>query len=219
MKRKILFYALLSTPLLAIYGVVPFYIFDILSLENSFYLLIGITLSVFAFWIKNYILIYVFKLKQVFVYFISYCLAFLSKFVFAIIGAPLFAFREEISPYVVYPAIVTIALNTLVIYILFNLKKQKEKKETDQKNSELLVQNLTAEKQSLKQQLQPHFLFNALSVLKSLINEDANAAEQYVVQLSEFLRYSVDEHNTEKVLIKDEMQFVNNYLALQKIRF
>lgn len=219
MKRKILIYALLSTPLLAVYGVAPFYIFEILSLNNSFYLLLGIYLSVIFFWIKNYLLIYVFKLKKILVYCLSYFLAFFSKFIFLLLGAPLFAFKEELSPYVVYPAIVTIALNTLVIYILFNLKKENEKKETDKKNSELLVQNLTAEKQSLKQQLQPHFLFNALSVLKSLINEDANAAEKYVVQLSEFLRYSVDEHYTEKVLIKDEMQFVNNYLALQKIRF
>lgn len=210
---------LLSTPLLAIYGAAPFYIFKILSLKNSIFLLLSITISVLFFWVKNYILIYKLKLKTIFVYLISYFLAFFTKYIFLIIGAPLLAFRDEMSPYIIYPTIITIALNTLVIYILFNLKIEHEKKRIDEKNAALLVQNLTAEKQLLKQQLQPHFLFNALSVLKSLIHIDISSAENYVIQLSDFLRYSIDAHNTEKVFVKDEMKFVNDYLALQKIRF
>ncbi|MEM7658648.1 MAG: histidine kinase, partial [Bacteroidota bacterium] len=85
--------------------------------------------------------------------------------------------------------------------------------------AELSIQKLKAENQTLAQQLQPHFLFNALSVLKSLIQEDADLAEDYTVKLSDFLRYGVESHQTDLVSLKEEMEFVNNYLSLQKIRF
>ncbi|MEL6847170.1 MAG: histidine kinase, partial [Bacteroidota bacterium] len=81
------------------------------------------------------------------------------------------------------------------------------------------LEKLEAENQVLMRQLQPHFLFNALSILKSLIQENASMAETYTVKLSDFLRYAVESHQAEMVSIADEMAFVENYVALQKIRF
>ena len=78
---------------------------------------------------------------------------------------------------------------------------------------------MEAQKQVLMQQLNPHFLFNALSVLKSLIKEDADVAEDYSIKLSDFLRYSVESHKTELVRLSDELKFVKDYIELQKVRF
>ena len=71
----------------------------------------------------------------------------------------------------------------------------------------------------LLQQLQPHFLFNALSTLKSLISENPTKAEDYTVRLSEFLRYSIQAKNNEVVLLADSIKFTEDYVELQKVRF
>ena len=71
----------------------------------------------------------------------------------------------------------------------------------------------------LVQQLQPHFLFNALSTLKSLISENPSKAEDYTVRLSEFLRYSFQSKNNELVLLADSIKFTEDYVELQKVRF
>ena len=71
---------------------------------------------------------------------------------------------------------------------------------------ELKWQNTEAQKQVLMQQLQPHFLFNALSTLKSLISENPKEAEIYTLQLSDFLRYTVQSKNQELVTLEKELQ-------------
>jgi two-component system, LytTR family, sensor kinase len=52
-----------------------------------------------------------------------------------------------------------------------------------------------------------------------LINENTELAENYAVKLSNFLRYSVDSHKAELVSLKEELQFANDYIELQKVRF
>lgn len=71
----------------------------------------------------------------------------------------------------------------------------------------------------LRQQIQPHFLFNALTTLKSLYKKDIKLGDEYLMHLANFLRVSVS--NTEKstALVKDEIDFCLNYLKMQKIRF
>jgi two-component system LytT family sensor kinase len=78
---------------------------------------------------------------------------------------------------------------------------------------------LEAQRLMLLQQLQPHFIFNALSTLKSLISEDPSKAEDYTVRLSEFLRYSFQSKNNELVLLADSIKFTEDYVELQKVRF
>ena len=92
------------------------------------------------------------------------------------------------------------------------------------KQSELEVfrlQSANAEttNQLLKQQIQPHFLFNALNTLKTLIRKQPDVAENYLIQLSEFLRASISGHRTDTVSLKDEIKLCENYMDMQKIRF
>jgi LytS/YehU family sensor histidine kinase len=71
----------------------------------------------------------------------------------------------------------------------------------------------------LRYQLNPHFLFNALNSIRASIDEDSRRAKRLVTEFSEFLRYSLLNNNSIKVALKDEIEAVRNYLAIEKIRF
>ncbi|MDX8341145.1 histidine kinase [Draconibacterium sp. IB214405] len=112
-----------------------------------------------------------------------------------------------------------VILNTLVLmmqnFVLVNYAKTKAEIE----NSRLKVANVEASNQLLRQQIHPHLLFNALSILLSLIMTDTKAAEKYLINLSDFLRRSISNQNKKIVKIEDELKFCNEYIELQKVRF
>lgn len=83
----------------------------------------------------------------------------------------------------------------------------------------LQTANAETTNQLLKQQVQPHFLFNALNTLKSLIKKQPDVAENYLIQLSDFLRASISGHRTDVVPIREELRLCENYMDMQKIRF
>jgi hypothetical protein len=76
-----------------------------------------------------------------------------------------------------------------------------------------------AQLEMLRYQLNPHFLFNALNSIRALVDEDATRAKRMITQLSEFLRYSLLHESTKKIPLRDELEAVRNYLAIEKIRF
>lgn len=86
-------------------------------------------------------------------------------------------------------------------------------------NAELRMKSLQAQHEKLKGQLHPHFLFNSLTALKSLIRRDPALAESYLVKLSEFLRFSMAHNEQNVVALQDELKFSLYYLDMQKIRF
>ena len=75
------------------------------------------------------------------------------------------------------------------------------------------------ELKTLRSQLNPHFMFNALNSIRALIREDPESAQTAVTKLSNILRYSLKIEKTETVPFEDEMQAVADYLALESIRF
>ncbi|MEO6992515.1 MAG: histidine kinase [Lacunisphaera sp.] len=82
-----------------------------------------------------------------------------------------------------------------------------------------LVANVKeAELRALKSQVNPHFLFNSLNSLRALIDEDAPRAREAVTRLANILRYSLQSGQVETVSLKDELNAVQDYLALEQIR-
>ncbi|MFT5595893.1 MAG: hypothetical protein ACI8QH_000681 [Flammeovirgaceae bacterium] len=73
--------------------------------------------------------------------------------------------------------------------------------------------------QSLKDQLNPHFLFNSLNVLSNLIYEDPDQANAFIEKLSKIYRYVLDVQYEELVGLDQELAFAKNYLELQELRF
>ena len=84
---------------------------------------------------------------------------------------------------------------------------------------ELKRAHLALQYQSLKDQVRPHFLFNSLSSLATLINTDTEKATQFVHKLSDVYRYVLEQSEHELVPLKDDLQFMEDYVFLQKIRF
>jgi len=92
------------------------------------------------------------------------------------------------------------------------------------KQSELNAQSLEKERvraqyDSLKSQVNPHFLFNSLNALTNLVYEDQDKAVKFIKQLSEVYRYVLDSKDKEIVPLSDELKFLESYLFLQGIRF
>lgn len=71
----------------------------------------------------------------------------------------------------------------------------------------------------LQNQLNPHFLFNNLSVLSSLVYQNQNKAVSFISELAKVYRYVIESNNKEIILLKDEIEFINHYVYLLKIRF
>lgn len=71
----------------------------------------------------------------------------------------------------------------------------------------------------LRYQLNPHFLFNALNSIRASIDEDPQSARQLITEFSEFLRYSLSKTDASFVSLREEIEAMESYLAIEKIRF
>lgn len=72
---------------------------------------------------------------------------------------------------------------------------------------------------SLKMQLQPHFLFNTLHSVSALIHEDREAADLMIARLSDFLRLVIEHAGEQEVALAEELEFLERYLEIQQVRF
>jgi len=76
-----------------------------------------------------------------------------------------------------------------------------------------------AQLQMLRYQLNPHFLFNSMNSIRALIDEDETKAREMITELSEFLRYSLDSKDYSNVPLKNEIEAIQHYFAIQKKRY
>lgn len=87
-------------------------------------------------------------------------------------------------------------------------------------NAERLKQeNITTKYESLKNQVNPHFLFNSLNALTGLVYEDQEKAVSFIRKLSDVYRYALIHKELELVSLQEELEFMEKYTYLQKIRF
>lgn len=119
------------------------------------------------------------------------------------------------------PAKVQAGYLLYVIYVVFfyavnyyNTLKEKIKRESELK---MLIRD--AELSALKSQINPHFLFNSLNSISSLTISKPEKAQEMVINLSSFMRYSLQHSREETVSLKDELDHIKLYLGIEKIRF
>lgn len=104
--------------------------------------------------------------------------------------------------------------------ILFNITQIFSKTIFYQKqNLNLELENVNIEKDFLKAQLNPHFLFNTLNNLYGLVIKKDPGAPDAIIKISEIMSYTLYESNTEKVYIEKEIEFIQNYFYLEKMRY
>ncbi len=115
----------------------------------------------------------------------------------------------------------TIALLCAYLLILsFNgyFSSQRELQERQLKTEQLKKENILAQYKALKAQIEPHFLFNSLSVLSSLVYEDADLSADFIVKMSKTLRYIIEKNEFHLVKLSEELEFLDAYFFLIKTR-
>src|SRR5262245_51128393 len=95
----------------------------------------------------------------------------------------------------------------------------RESRERELRTAQLEAQLAQAELQSLQAQIHPHFLFNALNTISSVVYEDARAADTMIARLSDFLRHSVNASRRQEVTLEEELNFLTLYLDIMRPRF
>lgn len=121
----------------------------------------------------------------------------------------------EKALYYVVSLLITIVVSVFFHAIYFYRALQ-EKKVKEQK---IIAGTASAKFDALKNQLDPHFLFNSLNVLTSLIDEDPYQAQKFTTSLSKVYRYVLEQKNKDLVSIEEELQFAKTYVRLLKMRF
>ena len=110
-------------------------------------------------------------------------------------------------------------ISVLVSAVFYFLYYYKHKQDTRVKEQKIIAGVASAQFDALKNQLDPHFLFNSLNVLTSLIEENPEAATRFTTALSKVYRYVLEQKNKELVTIEEELKFAHLYISLLKMRF
>lgn len=106
---------------------------------------------------------------------------------------------------------VTLSFHTFYFYKAYQENKVKEQK--------IIAGTASAQFESLKNQIDPHFLFNSLNVLSSLIEENPESAQKFTTSLSKVYRYVLEQKDKELVSVAEELKFAKTYMNLLKMRF
>ncbi|MGZ9735864.1 histidine kinase [Flavobacterium sp. GNP002] len=125
-----------------------------------------------------------------------------------------FLANEKPSSYlgsIIITFFVTLSIYTISFYKAYNENKVKEQK--------IIAGTANAKFESLKNQIDPHFLFNSLNVLSSLIEENPDNAQRFTISLSKIYRYVLEQKDKELVSLEEELVFAKTYMNLLKMRF
>jgi len=112
-----------------------------------------------------------------------------------------------------------VMLYGIVLLVHYALKYYSHYQEGRVRASQLETRLAQAQLQALKMQLRPHFLFNTLHSISSLVQEDPAAAEAMIARLSELLRLSLESNGVQQVPLSKELEFIESYLGIEQIRF
>lgn len=221
-RNQVIKVSVITSPIIALLLTTPIYIVRNNRLIDFFSMWILILLATITCWIINSLIYRIDKPKHE----KGWLRLFLSLIIMALYSITpinMFALIEK-NIYISVEKIYIIRASTLlsinlIVFIILDLVVSKESALLlNKENAELKFSNLEAEYRLLKEQINPHFLFNALNVSKSLISSRPKEAERYIVQLSDFIRIMIDNQKKTSTLA-EELQMVTNFVALQKIRF
>ncbi|MGD1841977.1 MAG: sensor histidine kinase [Thermonemataceae bacterium] len=142
----------------------------------------------------------------------------LTMSVFALLYVRLFPHHPLIRTLIAYQyrgLLVTLLLMVIIYSLLQNHKARVYSLELEQLKSE----NLRAQLSFLRQQINPHFFFNSLNILKSMVEVGDQQAPEVIMKLSEFYRSALQYNDGNKVMLKKELQIMEAYAYTLKVRF
>jgi two-component system, LytTR family, sensor kinase len=103
--------------------------------------------------------------------------------------------------------------------LLYLFDHYRASREQELRTARLAAQLAQAQLQVLQAQIHPHFLFNALNTISTVIYEDIPAADRMIARLSDFLRHALNTSNSQEVTLREELNFLNLYLDIMRPRF
>lgn len=229
----------MTAPLFGILGAVPAFAMDRPEYErlvNGFLLVVGLSL---LYWGMNILLLWIFagtsfRGKTQLRYLISITISTLAgvlifHWFFTNSKPPvpanlpselLMRFKNpNRGPRLSMPAIQALSINIIILVLVEMIILKVRKQQIEHENDRLRLTNLEARHNQLKQQLHPHFLFNSLNTLKTLISRKPEQAEDYLIRLSDLLRFSIYANKEEVVTVEKELELCINYLHMQQVRF
>lgn len=104
-------------------------------------------------------------------------------------------------------------------YYLQKKERQEEAERLEERAESLETQLTEARLEALRMQLNPHFLFNTLHAVSTLVDRDPGGVRRMIARLSELLRHVLDEDAPQEVPLSQELEFLEDYLEIQSIRF
>ena len=113
----------------------------------------------------------------------------------------------------------TVGIYGLILLASHAFNYYRRYREGELKASQLQAQLAQAQLQALKMQLHPHFLFNTLHSISALLYKDTGAADKMIARLGDFLRLTLENSGTQEVTLRQELEFLKCYLAIERIRF
>ncbi len=122
--------------------------------------------------------------------------------------------------YILFPEILrkTVFAALLMLFMSGFIKIGQEWFKSEQQREALKMENLNAELKFLKSQINPHFLFNCLNTIYSLAHKHSAQTEHAIIKLSTILRYMIYESNEDKVQLQQELQYLEDYIDIQRLR-
>jgi sensor histidine kinase YesM len=115
--------------------------------------------------------------------------------------------------------LIVMVLDLIVIYFYYSKYIINNWIKSIENNEELKRENLVAKYEALKNQVNPHFLFNSLNTLSGVVEQKPELSTNFIKKLSDIYRYVLEQNDKELVSINDEMKFVEDYIFLSKMRF
>ncbi|RDC58207.1 histidine kinase [Pedobacter chinensis] len=111
-------------------------------------------------------------------------------------------------------------LINLIFYMFLHLLQQNyENQQVTMELEKIKSDSLSAQYELLKQQVNPHFLFNSLNTLKAMVETNDQDTVDFILKLSNFYRYTLESRKLDLIHVAEEMEILNAYLFLQKARF
>jgi len=129
------------------------------------------------------------------------------------------SFAEAFQPLLVKTWHFNLLIYWVIVAVSFAFNYYRKYRERELRAVELEKRLAQAKLQALQMQLNPHFLFNTLHSISSLMHQDTEAADRMIVRLSDLLRAALESSDTQEVTLREELDILERYLGIEQIRF
>lgn len=219
LKDSKLILAFISSPIFAVYGLLPVYLFntvDFGSLLKGFTFLTSLFLIM---WFIDLLLLKKFKNDLSGFFFASSYISILFLLFLSYSFAERFLKTPQLNVNFLYPLFSVLVMNSIILLIINTIEINSKRKMELLEIEKTKTLQIETQHRLLLNHLQPHILFNMLSTLKSVINNNPKEAADFTVKLSNFLRNSLHSDTSGLHTLEQELNIVEDFFHLQKSRF